>query len=103
MITTSEVALSITIDDNKYLNEIVNELKQFGVVEIDDNQTIICVVGEFISESKGYALQILRALQDIPIRMISYGGSRHNISLLINTSDKKEALISLNEGLFENV
>ena len=103
MITTSEVALSITIDDNKYLNEIVNELKQFGVVEIDDSQTIICVVGEFISESKGYALQILRALQDIPIRMISYGGSRHNISLLINTSDKKEALISLNEGLFENV
>ena len=100
MIATSEVAISVTIDETKYLNEIVNELKKFGTVDTDDNLTIICVVGDFIAESKGYALKIFDALQNIPVRMISYGGSLHNISLLIHTSDKKEALISLNEKLF---
>ena len=101
MITTSEVAISVTIDDTRYLNEIVHELKKFGTVDTDDNLTIICVVGDFIAESKGYALKIFDALQNIPIRMISYGGSLHNVSLLVMTSDKKEALISLNEKLFK--
>lgn len=100
MITTSEVAVSVTIDDTKYLKEILEELKKYGTVDVDTNLTIICVVGDFIAESKGYALKIFDALQNIPVRMISYGGSLHNVSLLVNTSDKKEALISLNEKLF---
>lgn len=103
MITTSEVAVSVTIDDTKYLNDIVDELKKFGTVEVDENLSIICVVGDFIAESKGYALKIFGALKNISIRMISYGGSRHNVSLLVNTSDKNEALISLHKNLFENV
>ena len=101
MITTSEVAVSVTIDETKYLNEIINELKKYGSVEVDTNLTIVCIVGDFIAESKGYALQIFDALQHIPIRMISYGGSLHNVSLLVNTSDKKEALVSLNNKLFK--
>lgn len=101
MITTSEVAVSLTIDETKYLNEIVEELKKYGSVDVDTDLTIICVVGDFIAESKGYALKIFDALQNIPVRMISYGGSLHNVSLLVNTSDKKEALISLNEKLFK--
>lgn len=103
MITTSEVAVSVTIDDTKYLNDIVDELKKYGTVEVDTNLSIICVVGDFIAESKGYALKIFSALEDISIRMISYGGSKHNVSLLVNTSDKKDALVSLNKNLFENV
>jgi aspartate kinase len=101
MITTSEVAVSVTIDETKYLNEIINELKKYGSVEVDTNLTIVCIVGDFIAESKGYALQIFDALQHIPIRMISYGGSLHNVSLLVNTTDKKEALVSLNNKLFK--
>jgi len=100
MITTSEVAVSITIDDTKYLNDIVDELNKYGTVETDTNLTIICVVGDFIAESKGYAVTIFKALENIPIRMISYGGSRHNVSILIDTNHKKDALIALNFTLF---
>jgi aspartate kinase len=100
MITTSEVAVSITIDSSKHLNEIVTELKEFGQVEVDEEQTIICVVGEFIADRRGAGLKIFESLKDIPLRMISYGGSKNNISLLINTSDKVEALTKLNEGIF---
>ena len=103
MITTSEVAVSVTIDDTKFLTEIVDELKKYGTVEVDNNLSIVCVVGDFIAESKGYALSIFGALKDISIRMISYGGSRHNVSLLVNTSDKKETLNSLNKTLFIHV
>ena len=103
MITTSEVAVSVTIDDTKYLNDIVDELKKYGLVEVDNDLSIICVVGDFIAESKGYALKVFSALENISIRMISYGGSRHNVSLLVNTSDKKEALNALHQNLFENV
>lgn len=103
MITTSEVAVSVTIDDTKYLNDIVDELKKYGTVEVDQDLSIICIVGDFIAESKGYALKVFSALKDISIRMISYGGSKHNVSLLVNTSDKKEALIALNKNLFEHV
>lgn len=103
MITTSEVAVSVTIDDTKFLNDIVDELKKYGTVEVDSNLSIVCVVGDFIAESKGYALEIFGALKNISIRMISYGGSRHNVSLLVNTTDKKEALNSLNETLFNHV
>jgi len=103
MITTSEVAVSVTIDDTKYLNDIVSELKKYGTVEVDDKLSIICVVGDFIAESKGYALKVFSALENISIRMISYGGSRHNVSLLVNTSDKNEALNALHQNLFDNV
>lgn len=101
MITTSEVAVSLTIDNNKFLNEIVGELKEFGQVEVDQEQTIICVVGDFISERSGSALKIFKSLEEIPLRMISYGGSKNNISLLINTADKVNALTLLNDGIFE--
>lgn len=103
MVTTSEVAVSVTIDDTKYLDDIVGELKKYGDVEVDSDLSIVCVVGDFIAESKGYANKIFSALQNIPIRMISYGGSRHNISLLIYTTDKKKSLNVLNEKLFDNV
>lgn len=97
MITTSEVAVSVTIDDDSQLKSIQVELEKYGAVEVDAEQTIICVVGDFIKNEKGVAADILEKLRTIPIRMISYGGSNHNISFLINTSDKEKALRSLNE------
>ncbi len=99
MITTSEVAVSVTIDDAKHLDEIVAELKEYGKVEIDRNQTIVCIVGNMIAEEKGFAAKVFSSLQDIPIRMISYGGSRHNISVLVNTNDKKATLQALSARL----
>lgn len=103
MITTSEVAVSLTIDDTKYLNEIVSDLKLYGTVEVDQNQTIVCVVGDFLAETTGYALKVISALQHIPLRMISYGGSKNNISFLIQTEDKTAALTALNENVFAHV
>ncbi|MFZ4399262.1 MAG: aspartate kinase [Bacteroidales bacterium] len=100
MITTSEVAVSVTIDDVLHLQEIVDELKHYGLVEVDKNLTIISIIGNFLDESKGFALKIFDSLQNVPIRMISYGGSRHNVSILVNTSDKKEAMIALHNKLF---
>ncbi|HUX53756.1 MAG TPA: aspartate kinase [Williamwhitmania sp.] len=88
MITTSEVAVSLTIDDDARLPEIVAELEQFSVVEVDLKQAIICIVGDFVAERPGSALKIMEALHDIPIRMISYGGSSHNISLLVSEEHK---------------
>lgn len=101
MITTSEVAVSITIDNPKFLAEITRELQEFGQVEADQDQSIICIVGDFIADRSGSGLRIFTALRDIPLRMISYGGSKNNISLLINTTDKEKALILLNDGIFE--
>ncbi len=100
MITTSEVAISLTIDDDKFLDNIVRELNEFGVVTIDRDQTIICIVGDFVVENRGIVKKVFDSLSDIPLRMISYGGSRHNISLLIQSHLKKETLQSLNNGLF---
>ena len=100
MITTSEVAVSVTIDEDEHLDKIVKELSQFGQVEIDKGQTIICVVGNFVAEQKGIVTKIFDALEETPIRMISYGGSRHNISLLTDSSNKELALKKLNEHLF---
>lgn len=100
MITTSEVAVSLTIDNTKFLKEIKSELSEFGTVEVDKNLSIICLVGDSIEEKPGTVVRIFEAMQDIPLRMISYGGSKNNISLLVNTSDKNKALISLNEGVF---
>ena len=101
MITTSEVAVSLTIDFTDNLDEIIKELHAFGTVEIDSNQSIVCVVGDFSAEKHGYAARVLDSIKHIPIRMISYGGSAYNISMLINTDDKTEALRSLHDRIFE--
>jgi len=100
MITTSEVAISLTIDEIKHIDEIKTELEDFGHVEIDYGQTIVCVVGDFSLDTHGYASRVLDAVKHLPIRMISYGGSDYNISLLLKTSDKVEALKSLHNRLF---
>lgn len=101
MITTSEVAVSLTIDQTDYLDAILNELHAFGSVEIDSDQTIVCVVGDFGAQQHGYAARVLDAVKHIPVRMISYGGSAYNISLLIRTDEKTEALRSLHNRIFE--
>jgi len=100
MITTSEVGLSVTIDDNKYLDDIVNNLKKFGTVTVHKDMTIICVVGDLPDENIGFQAKIVDALKNIPVRMISYGGSFHNISFLIHTADKADALKALHKALF---
>lgn len=100
MITTSEVGVSVTIDNARHLEDIVDDLKKYGTVEVDKNQVIICVVGDLVASSKGYANEIFDALRDIPVRMISYGGSSHNISILINADDKIAALRALSAKLF---
>jgi aspartate kinase len=100
MITTSEVAVSVTIDDIRHLPQIVDELKHYGMVEVDTELSIISIVGNFLNESKGFAFQIFDSLQNIPVRMISYGGSHHNVSVLVNTSDKKEALNAIHNKVF---
>ena len=100
VITTSEVAVSITIDDNTNLDAIQEELSYLGEVEINKNHSIVCVVGNFSHESMGSGNQIFDSLQNIPIRMISYGGSQHNVSIVIETEYKKDALVALNNGLF---
>lgn len=100
MITTSEVAVSLTIDNASHLEEIVSELKQFCTVEVDTDQSIICIVGYLQADKEGYALRVFESLKSIPIRMISYGGSENNISLLVNTKDKVNALKALNKGVF---
>lgn len=100
MITTSEVAISITIDNDRYLSEIVSELEKYGSVSIDRDQTIVAVVGELMAEQKGYARQLFSALREVPIRMISYGASKHNISILVSTSDKIRTLQAIHHGVF---
>lgn len=100
MITTSEVAISLTIDDDTHLSEIESELLKFGLVEIDKNQSIICIVGDFISESAGSAKKVMEALESTPLRMISYGGSKHNISVLVDQESKVAALQALSSHLF---
>jgi len=100
MITTSEVAVSVTIDDLSHLDQILAELQTLGIVEVDSNQTIICIVGNMVSETKGVIKTIMDALEDVPIRMVSYGGSRHNVSILVDAAYKIQALQSLNQGVF---
>jgi aspartate kinase len=102
VITTSEVAISLTIDNCKNLDQIIAELETFGEVEVDRNMTIVCVVGDMVSEEKFFTKQVFEALEGIPVRMISYGGSRYNISILISTENKKETLQKLSNHLFYN-
>jgi aspartate kinase len=101
MITTSEVAVSVTIDDLSHLEQIQAELQSFGTVEIDRNQAIICVVGNKVAETKGALQSVLNSLEAIPVRMVSFGGSKHNVSILVDAQYKTQALKSLNEGVFD--
>ncbi|WP_339866699.1 aspartate kinase [uncultured Algoriphagus sp.] len=100
MITTSEVAVSVTIDDLSHLDHILEELGTFCSVEVDRDQTIICIVGNMVSESKGAIQSVIDSLIEYPVRMVSFGGSRHNVSVLVDSKFKKEALQSLNQDLF---
>ncbi|RXK49606.1 aspartate kinase [Aquirufa rosea] len=101
MITTSEVSVSVTIDQTTHLDSIMSELREFAELEDPDkNQVIICIVGNFWADKEGIAIKVLNAMKNIPIRMISYGASEHNISLLVDAKHKNESLNALNEGLF---
>lgn len=101
MVTTSEVAVSVTIDNDAYLKEIVKELELYSTVEIEPNQTIVSVVGNQITETKEVMRKVFDSLSAIPVRMVSYGGSPHNISVLIPHANKTEALNLLHDVLFE--
>jgi len=100
MITTSEVGVSMSIDDDSHLNDIVDELKKYGTVTVDREMCIVCVVGDLDWANIGFETTVLQALRDVPVRMISYGGSNYNISLLIKEADKKRALQRLSDTLF---
>ncbi|MGL5635763.1 MAG: aspartate kinase, partial [Bacteroidales bacterium] len=102
MVTTSEVGVSVTIDNTKKLQEILDELKKLGTVSVDENMVIICVVGDLEWENIGFESKAVSALKDVPVRMISYGGSNYNISLLVRKEDKQKALQALSRNLFEN-
>lgn len=100
MITTSEVAVSLTIDNDTFLPDIIKELEPFGTVEIDANQSIVSIVGNEIMQTEDVMQKLFKALKDIPVRMVSYGGSHHNISILIERSHKDQCLQALNSDLF---
>jgi aspartate kinase len=100
MVTTSEVGVSLTIDNSKHLDEIVSDLKKFGSVTIDKDLVIICVVGDMKWDNLGFESRVVEALSDVPVRMISYGGSNYNISMLVKADDKKRALQALQDHLF---
>lgn len=102
MIATSEVGVSMSIDNDAHLNDIVAELKKYGTVTVDRDMCIICVVGDLDWSNVGFETLATDAMKDIPVRMISYGGSNYNISFLIRESDKKRALQSLSDTLFNN-
>jgi len=101
MIATSEVGVTVTVDDRSQLSTIIDDLKTFGTVTVDNDMVIICVVGDLEWKNCGFETQVLSALKDIPIRMISYGGSNYNISLLVRACDKVRALKALSKQLFD--
>ena len=101
MIATSEVGVSMSIDNDAHLNDIVNELKKYGTVTVDTDMCIICVVGDLDWSNVGFETLATEAMKNIPVRMISYGGSNYNISFLIRERDKKQALQNLSNNLFE--
>ena len=102
MVTTSEVGVSVTIDNRKHLEEIVDDLKKYGTVTVDEDMVIVCVVGDLEWDNIGFEARIVQAMKDVPVRMISYGGSNYNVSLLIKASDKQRALQALSDHLFNN-
>ncbi len=100
MISTSEVAVSLTIDEPRNLETIVTELQRFGTITVDRDQSIICVVGNKLAERKGVLNEVFQALAPVPVRMVSFGGSQNNISILVDTAQKEQSLRLLNQGLF---
>ncbi|MBQ5617078.1 MAG: aspartate kinase [Bacteroidaceae bacterium] len=102
MICTSEVGVSVSIDDDKRLDDIVAELQKIGTITVDKNMCIICVVGDLNWENTGFEARAMDAMKDIPVRMVSYGGSNYNISFLVREEDKVRALRSLSASIFEN-
>jgi len=100
MVTTSEVAVSLTIDNATHIKEIQKELEPFGAIELDENQVIISVVGNEISQTSNIVKKLFESIQNIPVRMVSYGGSPHNISLLVPAAYKTQILQQLNKGMF---
>lgn len=100
MIATSEVGVSVTIDNDRNLQPIVEDLKKFGTVTVDPGMAIICVVGDLEWHNRGFEAAAVEALKDIPVRMISYGGSNYNISILVRQADKVAALNALSRHLF---
>ena len=100
MVTTSEVGVSVTIDNRKHLDEIVDDLKKYGTVSVDEDMVIVCVVGDFEWDNIGFEARIVQAMNEVPVRMISYGGSNYNVSLLVKASDKQKALQALSDHLF---
>lgn len=101
MITTSEVGVSMSIDNDTHLDQIVDELRKYGTVTVDSDMCIICVVGDLDWHNVGFETIATDAMKNIPVRMVSYGGSNYNISFLINESDKKQALNNLSDTLFK--
>jgi len=100
MVCTSEVGVSMSIDNSAHLGEIMDELKKYGTVTVDTGMCIICVVGDLDWSNVGFETRVMDAMKDVPVRMISYGGSNYNISFLIREEDKKRALQSLSDNLF---
>ena len=101
MIATSEVAVSLTIDNTENLDNILHDLEKYGVIEVDRNMAIVCIVGDFAAGKAGLDALVLNALSDVPLRMISYGGSEHNISVLVKEEDKKKAMTDLSHKLLD--
>ena len=101
MICTSEVGVSVSIDDDRRLDEIVAELQKIGTISVDKNMCIICVVGDLNWENVGFEARAMEAMKDIPVRMVSYGGSNYNISFLVKEEDKVRALRSLSASIFD--
>ena len=100
MITTSEVGVSVTIDNKANLTDIIDELKKYGTVTVDHDMCIVCVVGDLSSQNVGFETIATDALKQIPVRMISYGGSAHNISFVVAEADKQRTLRALQQTLF---
>ncbi len=102
MIVTSEVGVSVTIDNERHLPAILDELKKFGTVTVDRDMVIICVVGDLEWQNRGFEAEVVDAIKEVPVRMISYGGSNYNISLLVRAEDKVRTLNLLSDRLFNN-
>jgi aspartate kinase len=102
MITTSEISVSLTIDDLTHISEITDDLRHYGSVEVDHDQTIVCAVGENIASERNVAARLFKAVENVPVRMIAYGGSQNNISILIPSAFKKQALNALSFHFFNS-
>jgi aspartate kinase len=100
MVTTSEVAVSVTIDSDTYLSEIIDELNNFASIEVEKDQTIVSIVGNEIAKTDSILKKLFEAINDVPVTMVSYGGSPHNISLLLPSAHKTKTLQLVNKGLF---